>query len=264
MPFHQAGALRYYTFDLFDQHGLIHGLFTRQGGVSPAPWASLNLGGTVGDERANVIENRRRIFSALDRPVESIFDSWQVHGREVICADHPRPLDGPHQKADAILTNQPEISLFMRFADCVPILLYDPVRRVAGMVHAGWQGTVSFAAAAAVERMQVVYGSNPADLLAGIGPSICVNHYEIGRGPDVVAAVEEAFGNDAPAVLKRSNGSTHLDLWKANQIVLERSGITQIEQASLCTYCHNEEWFSHRAEKGKTGRYGALLAIPAR
>jgi copper oxidase (laccase) domain-containing protein len=150
MPFHQAGVLRYFTFDLFDQHGLIHGLFTRHGGVSPAPWDSLNLGGTVGDERANVIENRRRLFEALDRPVESIFDSWQVHGREVICVDRPRPLDAPHPKADAILTDRPEITLFMRFADCVPILLYDPVRRVAGMVHAGWQGTVSFAAAAAV------------------------------------------------------------------------------------------------------------------
>lgn len=263
MPFHQVGALRYYTFDLFDRHGIIHGLFTRLGGVSPVPWASLNLGGTMGDERENVIENRRRIFSVFNRPVESIFDSWQVHGRDVICADRPRPLDAAHQKADAILTDRPEISLFMRFADCVPILLYDPVRRAAGMVHAGWQGTVSFTAAAAVERMQSVYGSRPADLLAGIGPSICVDHYEIGRGPDVVAAVENAFGTDAAAVLNRSNGATHFDLWKANQIVLERSGVTQIEQSGLCTACHNEEWYSHRAEKGKTGRYGVLLAIPA-
>lgn len=263
MPFHQAGALRYFTFDLFDQYGLIHGLFTRLGGVSPAPWDSLNLGGTVGDERANVIENRRRLFEALDRPVESIFDSWQVHGREVICADRPRPLDAPHPKADAILTDHPQITLFMRFADCVPILLYDPVRRVAGMVHAGWQGTVSFASTAAVEHMQAVYGSRPGDLLAGIGPSICVHHYEIGRGPDVVTAVERAFAGDAPAVLDKSNGSVHLDLWKANQIVLERSGVRHIEQSGLCTYCHNADWYSHRAGKGKTGRYGALLAIPA-
>jgi YfiH family protein len=263
VPFHQFGALRYYTFDLFDRCGLIHGLFTRHGGVSPAPWASLNLGGTVGDERANVVENRRLIFETLGRPVESIFDSWQVHGSEVICADHPRPLDAPHQKADAILTDRPEITLFMRFADCVPVLLYDPVRRVAGLVHAGWQGTVAFAAAAAVERMKAVYGSQPRDLLAGIGPSICVDHYEIGRGPEVIAAVEKAFEGDSAAVLSRNNGLTHLDLWKANQIVLERCGVMQIEQAGLCTVEHNQDWYSHRAEKGKTGRYGALLAIPA-
>ncbi len=261
MHLHESGALRYYTFDLFDRYGLVHGLFTRHGGVSPAPWASLNLGGTVGDSRDNVIENRRRIFAAVGRPVETIFDSWQVHGREVICADRPRPLDQAHQKADAILTGSRDITLFMRFADCVPILLFDPVRQVVGIVHAGWQGTIVRAAAAAVERMVGCYGSRPADILAGIGPSICVDHYEIGRSTEVVAAVRESFGRDADAVLRQTNGSTHLDLWKANQIVLEAAGVRQVEQSGLCTYCKNQDWYSHRAEHGKTGRYGALLSL---
>jgi polyphenol oxidase len=262
MQFHESGTLRSLTFDLFNQPGLVHGLFTRHGGVSPEPWASLNLGGTNGDSRENVIENRRRIFEALGRPVESIFDAWQVHGREVICADRPRPLDAAHQKADAILTDSREISLFMRFADCVPIFLFDPRHKVVGLVHAGWRGTVDRAAAAAVERMAAAYGSSPAEILAGIGPSICVDHYEIGKDPEVVATVRQAFGSDASAVLRQPNGSIHLDLWQANQIVLERAGVRQIEQAGVCTFCQNHDWYSHRAEKGKTGRYGVLLALP--
>jgi polyphenol oxidase len=261
MHFHEAGALRYYTFESFDRYGLIHGMFTRHGGVSPAPWASLNLGGTVGDTREHVVENRQRIFSIFGRPVESIFDSWQVHGREVICTEKPRPLDTPHQKADAVLTHSPEITLFMRFADCVPVFLFDPNRRVIGMAHAGWRGTVDRVVAASVERMQTEYGSNPADLLAGIGPSICVEHYEIGQSQEVVETVRHAFGRNADAVLRRIDGAIHFDLWKANQVVLEESGVRQIEQAGLCTFCNNQDWYSHRAEKGKTGRYGALLAI---
>jgi YfiH family protein len=261
MPFHTAGPLRYYTFDLFDRHGLAHGLFTRHGGVSPAPWASLNQGGTVGDERANVIENRRRMFAALNRPVESLFDVWQVHGRDVICSDAPRPLDAPHQRADAILTDRPEITLFMRFADCVPVLLFDPVHRVVGLAHAGWQGTVARVAAAALEHMTARYATRPADVLAGIGPSICVEHYEIGQSPQVVERVRAAFAPRADEVLRPLNGSIHFDLWAANQIVLEESGVRQVEQSRICTFCHNEDWYSHRAEQGKTGRYGVLLAL---
>jgi polyphenol oxidase len=261
MPFHSVGSLRYYTFDLFDRYGLVHGLFTRHGGVSPAPWASLNQGGTVGDERANVIENRRRMFAALNRPVESLFDVWQVHGRDVICSDQPRPLDAPHQRADAILTDRPEITLYMRFADCVPVMLFDPVRNVAGLVHAGWQGTVDRTVAAAVEHMVTCYGTRPSDVLAGIGPSICVEHYEIGQSQEVVERVRAAFDQRAGDVLHSLNGSIHFDLWAANQIVLEESGVCQIEQARICTFSQNEDWYSHRAEKGKTGRYGAILAL---
>lgn len=260
MPFHQAGNLRYYTLDLFDQFGLKHGFFTRHGGVSPAPWDSLNHGGTTGDERAHVVENRRRMFEVFDLPVETIFDSWQVHGRDVICAEAPRRLDAAHQKADAILTQHKEITLVMRFADCVPVILYDPSKQVIGIAHAGWRGTVLKAAAAAVEQMHACYGSRPQDIIAGIGPSICVDHYEVSRGPEVVSAVRDAFGSDADAVLVRKNGAVHMDLWKANQMVLEACGVHMIEQSSLCTACHVEDWYSHRAEKGKTGRYGVMLS----
>lgn len=260
MPINQTGTLKFFTFDSLDKKKVLHGIFTRHGGISPAPWSSLNLGGSLGDERDHVIENRRRIFSHFDRKVESIYDAWQVHGTEVIFVDQPRPVDSPHQKADVILTDREDITLLMRFADCVPIMLYDPQRRVVGLVHAGWRGTVARAAASAVEGMVSHYGSQPEDILAGIGPSICQNHYQVGE--EVVNAAQAAFGKRSLEVLRRhQDGYFHFDLWQANRLVLEESGVQSIEQSGICTFCQNEDWFSHRAEHGKTGRFGAVIAL---
>ncbi len=259
MPFTQVGELRYYHFDLFRLPGLVHAVFTRHGGVSPTPWKSLNLGGLSGDSKENVVENRRRIFDAIGLQVGSIYDAWQVHGTNVICTDRPRHLGLAHVKADAILTDNPQVTLFMRFADCVPIFLYDPIHRVVGMAHAGWQGTLLQVARITVERMVSDYDTNPEDILAGIGPSVGPNHYEI--GPDVAEKVSDTFSEEAPHLLVNRRGKIYFDLWKTNQLILERAGIKQIQVAGLCTACHTEDWYSHRAEHGKTGRFGALIAL---
>lgn len=259
MSFQENDGIRYYQFDSFQEKGVIQAVFTRRGGVSPDPWKSLNLGGTVGDERTCVIENRQRCFAVLDRPVESIFDVWQVHSNDVICTDSPRSLNAPHQKADAILTARQEITLMMRFADCVPIFLFDPVYRVVGMVHAGWVGTVNQIARKAVEAFQARYGSKPENLLAGIGPSICVHHYPV--GDEVVEQARQSFGADARLLIRNGPRQPHLDLWEANRLILAKAGIEQIEISGLCTVEHPEDWYSHRGEKGKTGRFGAILAL---
>jgi polyphenol oxidase len=259
MPFTQVGELRYYQFDLLRLPGLVHAVFTRHGGVSPIPWISLNLGGLSGDKKENVVENRRRIFEAVGMPVESIYDAWQVHGTDIICSGKPRPLDLAHVKADGIITDNPKVTLFMRFADCVPILLFDPVRRVVGLAHAGWQGTIHQIARITVERMASEYGSNPGDILAAIGPSIGPDHYEI--GPDVASQVKAAFSDDPAQFLAERDGKTFFDLWRTNQVILEKTGIKQVQIAGLCTACHTEDWYSHRAEQGKTGRFGALIAL---
>jgi hypothetical protein len=222
------------------------------------------VGGTVGDDGENVAENRRRSFAALGRPPDSLFDVWQVHGNQVARADAPRPLHQPHQPADAIITDRPGLSLFMRFADCVPIFLYDPLHRAIGLAHAGWQGTLKRTAAAAVQAMQAQYGSRPAELLACIGPSIGAHHYPV--GPEVVRQARQAFGAEAAEFLRSSNGSgadstVQFDLWSANRLVLTGVGVRQIEVCELCTACDLENWYSHRAEKGETGRFGALIAI---
>lgn len=261
MAIRELGELRLFEFDLFPGAQVVQGIFTRHGGVSPQPWKSLNLGGLNGDSRENVIENRRRIFDSLNRPVETIFDVWQVHSADVICPQQPRRLDSQHQKADAITTNRLDITLFMRFADCVPVFFYDPVNRVVAIAHAGWQGTVKNIVARTVEMMQANFGSQPGDVLAGIGPSIGPDHYEV--GDEVVQAVRGVLGERSPEVLSRKNGRSRLDLWGTNQILLEQAGVRRVEVAGICTACHLQDWFSHRGEHGATGRFGALLALRA-
>ena len=256
MPFIQQNSLRYFQFESLEVR---HAVFTRHGGTSPDPWDSLNVGGSVGDVIENVRKNRMLSFEALGCKPDSIFDVWQVHSADAICADIPRKMDEPYQKADIILTDKPEVTLFMRFADCVPILVHDPLKHVVGVAHAGWMGTVRDVAGATVNTMCERYGSKPSDIVACIGPSIGPDHYEVGQ--DVIMQVEQTFGNDADLVLQPNHGGIHFDLWKANQYLLEQAGVHQIEQAGICTACHTDDWYSHRAEKGMTGRFGALISL---
>jgi YfiH family protein len=258
MPFVSRAGVRYLTFDIFGTE-VIHAVFTRHGGVSPRPWASLNLGGTVGDDVQRVAENRQRAFAALGRDPASLYDVWQVHGVNVAVAETPRPSTAPYLQADAIVTDRPALTLMMRFADCAPILFYDPDHRVAAIAHAGWMGTVRDVAGATVAALRARFGTNPAHLLAAIGPSIGPDHYEV--GPDVVVQVKQLFGADSAAVLSAHSGRIHLDLWTANRLLLERAGVRQIEVAGLCTACHVNDWYSHRLEKGRTGRFGAVIAL---
>jgi len=262
MPLQQHNGVLYFAFDHFSSQTLTQAVFGRHGGVSTGDWAALNVGLTVGDDPEHVAQNRRISFETVNRPIESLSDSWLVHGTAVLVYDRPRPLDQESpQKADIILTDNPQVSLFMRYADCVPILLYDPVQRAIGLAHAGWRGTVEKVGQAAVEAMQTRYGSNPADLLAGIGPSIGPERYEV--GPEVTAQVREVFGEQADGLLPRYNQSEHLDLWAANHLALVEAGVRPeaVEVAGICTASQNENWFSHRGDAGKTGRFGALLAL---
>lgn len=260
MPFQEKNGIRYFSFDSFPKT-ITQAIFTRRGGVSPEPWASLNVGGSVGDERERVAENRIRSFQVMGRNPASIHDVWLVHGTDVVYADAPRLLEHPSARADILLTDNPEVSLFMRFGDCTPLFFYDPVKQVIGMAHAGWMGTVRNVAGTAISAMQQRYGCRPENILAGIGPAIGVDHYEV--GPDVIQQVQAVFGGASQRVVKSRNGSTYFDLWTANELQLRDAGVTKVEISGVCTACHLEDWFSHRAEKGKTGRFGALMALQA-
>jgi YfiH family protein len=259
MGFRQSDLVRYYTFESFDDEKVTHAFFTRCGGVSPSPWESLNLGGTVGDDIHRVAENRRRACQAIQVEPATLYDVWQVHSSDVVIADNPRPFHVPHSKADAILTDKLHLALLMRFADCVPILLYDPAHHVIGIVHAGWQGTVKQVVNSTVYTLCDQYGSQTEDVLAAIGPSIGPDHYEV--GPNVIREVERAFGPDASGLLHSQNGVVKLDLWSANRLLLERAGVRHIEVAGICTACHLEDWYSHRGEQGKTGRFGVMISL---
>ena len=260
MPYHQAGAVRYFTFETFSDFPLIHAVFTRRGGVSLEPWGELNVGATVGDDPAHVAENRLRCFQTMGRRMESLFDSWLEHGKTYVVADRPRNPSAKYPpRADIILTNRREVTLFMRFADCVPLLFYDPVKHSVALAHSGWLGTVRNTAGEAVRAMVEVFESNPGDICAAIGPSIGPDHYEIGGG--VIREVERAFHGVEDLVLSSKGGATYLDLWVANRLRLEDEGVGTIECAEICTACDTGDWFSHRAEGGKTGRFGVLLAL---
>jgi len=256
MPFIHQDNLRFFQFNTLQAK---HAIFTRHGGLSPEPWQSLNVGGTVGDERTRVRANRNLSLKVMGCAPESVFDVWQVHSVDVVCATAPRPDSEPVKQADIILTDKPELTLYMRFADCVPIFFHDPHKGVVGVAHAGWMGTLRDVATATINAMTKQYGSNPADVIAGIGPSIGPDHYEVGA--DVILQVTQKFDDESEQLLKSHNGKIHFDLWKANRLLLEKAGVEKIEVAEICTACNTDDWFSHRAEKGHTGRFGALITL---
>jgi len=256
MPFAGQNGLFYFQFDSLNVR---HAVFSRHGGVSPEPWDSLNVGGSVGDDIENVRQNRLRSFHALGCKPESMFDVWLVHSADVVYAESPRQEGDEVHKADIVLTDRPEVTLFMRYADCVPILVYDPVRQVVGISHAGWMGTVKNVAGVTIKSMREKYGSHSSDVIACLGPSIGPDHYEVGE--NVIGQARQLFGNDSDLVLPPHNDRIHFDLWMANQLLLQRAGVDQIEVAGICTACHKDDWFSHRAEKGRTGRFGSLISL---
>lgn len=258
MPFRRAADLRYFQFESLSHNKLLHAIFTRQGGVSPEPWQSLNFGASVGDRLDRVRRNKQLALESLQQSPKLSFDVWQIHSAKVVRATGPR-LREPPQRADGIVTDVEQLTLVMRFADCVPILVYDPPTHSVGMAHAGWQGTLRGIAARLVERMQADFGARPETMLAGIGPSIGPDHYPV--GPEVVEQVEGTFGEGADQHLKRQGSATHFDLWSANKAQLEAAGLRSIEVAGLCTACHMEDWYSHRGEQGRTGRFGAIVSL---
>ena len=259
MPLVQQGALRFFQFDGFDATEVAQGIFTREGGVSREPYASLNMSVSTGDRPENVRQNSARAFEALGRDPASCADLWQVHSARVIVADKPNGPEGHLGQADALITNRPEVSLFLRFADCLPVLMYDPKRRAVGVAHAGWRGSLKKIAKATVEAMAERYGTRPEDLVAGVGPGIGPCHYAV--GPEVVAQTRAAFNGAADSLLQVHDGGYHLDLWAANRAALQEAGVEQIEVAGICTQCQSDVFFSHRATGGLTGRFGGLIGL---
>jgi len=258
MPFVNDGSLKYYVYDILAAEGVRHGVFTRHGGVSAAPWDTLNTGLTVGDRESDVHENRRRIFTALGSDTESVFDVCHVHSDRILHAGAPR-REAQIQQADGMVSRTSGITLMMRFADCVPLLLYDPGKKVVAMAHAGWKGTALRIAARVVEAMVDTFGCIPADVIACIGPSICIEHYQVGH--EMPGRFHRFTEDQIQKLFLQRGDNLHLDLWQANEIVLQDAGVGQIENCRICTACTVEDWFSHRAEHGITGRFAAVIGL---
>jgi YfiH family protein len=250
-------SIRFFKFDSLSERSIPHAIFQRQGGVSPKPWHSLNLGGGLGDDSGRVSENRDLALKSVDRLPSSVYDVWQVHSIRAVRATAARGSEHPI-RADIIVTDKPEVTLLMRFADCVPIMVHDPEHNAVGIAHAGWLGTIQNASSRLVQFMTDEFGSKPRKLIAGIGPSIGPCHYEVGK--DVIESVHHSFGAEGGAFLTKKESGIYFDLWSANRYQLEQTGLEQIEVSEICTACHNRHWYSHRAERGRTGRFGAIIA----
>ncbi len=246
-----------YTFDAFEHRdGVIHAISTRKGGVSPAPFETLNLSRATDDDPENVKVNLARLHSALWLDPSATVDASQAHAARVAVVKGNDRGKRIHD-VDALLTGERGVSLLLRFADCVPILLFDPIQGAIGAVHAGWRGTVAKIVTHAVTTMGEYFTTRPRDLVACIGPSIGPCCYRVRE--DVIEQVRAAFA-DADELLATRDGATHFDLWQANARQLRTLGVEQIEIAGICTAEHTDDFYSARVE-GTTGRFGALIAL---
>lgn len=256
---HLTNGIISYTFEGYNSQEVQVEVISRIGGVSPQPWNSLNLGGTVGDAAGNVQTNISRVMHAFNMDPDLIFDVWQVHSADWIYSTQGRPKPEPHRKADIIITDKPNLALMMRFADCVPLFVYDPIRKAIGIAHAGWVGTSKDVTGTLVRAMTTQFGSKPGDLLAGIGPAICMDHYPVGN--EVIEAIEKTIGKEILSVTSEKQGKKHIDLKKCNEVQFHKAGVKQVENSEICTACDDENWFSHRRADGKTGRFGAFIKL---
>jgi hypothetical protein len=252
------GALVYYTFATLTAAGVKHAVFTRLGGQSHPPFASLNVGHTVSDDLAHVEANHQIIYRALGVRAEQVVTVHQVHSANVVAL---APGDGGklYPATDALLSNVPGLMALLRFADCVPVLFYAPRPRAVALAHAGWQGTLAEIAAHTAQAMMARYGCAPTELRVGIGPAIGPCCFEI--GPEVVERVRRLPSAAAALRPHAVPGKAYLDLEEANARQLLALGITHIERAQRCTCCHRDEFYSHRGEQGRTGRFAALIGL---
>jgi YfiH family protein len=255
-----ADGLTTYQFESLAREGLVHAVFTRLGGVSRGPFATLNVGQTVGDDPEAVVENTARVYARMVLDREKVVTPRQVHSGRVSVVNHEH-AGAVIPSADGLVTSVPGLGLYLRFADCQPILLYDPVGHALGLIHAGWRGVAQAIARRAVETMQAAFGSRPRDLIAGLGPAIGRCCYTV--GDNVASAMGYALPDWNRAMVMEEDG-WHLDLSAANAQQLRAAGVRQIEQADLCTACNNKVFFSHRADNGLTGRFAVVAYLEGR
>lgn len=263
----EVNGLTLHMSTLLEELGVPHAFTTRYGGVSTGVFDSLNLGQNRGDEPERVRENYRRVCGALGVEMGKLVLSSQVHKdtvRKVTAEDAGKGLDRKiDYEADGLTTNIPGLTLTTFGADCLTILLYDPVEKAIANVHAGWRGTALGIVDRAVERMEREYGTRAANLVAAIGPGISKCCFE--THSEVPEAMLAALGEDASEfVVSLDGGKYKVDLKGINALRLKRKGIlaTKIDISPDCTMCLHEKYWSHRYTKGERGSQAALISLP--
>jgi uncharacterized protein, YfiH family len=269
MKVNDDGEVVYLTFPSFDDiKGIKHGFSTRMGGVSEGIYASMNLSFTRGDSDEAVMENFKRISDAIGFSVDSIVCSDQTHTNNVLKVGKEDCGNGilrkkPYADIDGMITNEAGVTLATFYADCVPLYIVDPLHKAIGLSHSGWKGTVLKIGKVTIEAMAKEYGTNPADVIVAIGPSICQDCYEVSE--DVIVEFRKSFTDEQcdDMIIDKGNGKYQLDLWKSCVYNFLEAGVPRdnITVGGLCTCCNADKMFSHRASHGKRGNLGAFLVI---
>lgn len=256
-----------YTIPQFTATGLVaHGFTTRHGGSSTGHYHSLNLGLHVGDHRQAVLANRRLVCRSLGMDFAKLVAGQQVHGDKVAVVTANQVGRGNQSMADALpgvdalITNLPGVPLASYYADCVPLFLLDPVKKVVALAHAGWRGTVSKIGAKTIGKMNSHFACLPEDILAAVGPAIGPCCYLVDQR---VVEKLTVFNRWHSLVCAQHQGQWLLDLWATNKQVLLEAGIKEhnITVAEICSACNNDLLFSHRADGGHTGRMASLIML---
>ena len=268
MLYQEQNGVGMLTFADWEQLSFVNAAFsTRKGGVSEREFSSMNLAFGRGDPDEHVLENYRRFCAAAGFSYEMLVSSAQVHDtviRRVGSANAGCGVWNPQEApgTDGLVTDEPGVVLVTHYADCVPLYFADPEHRCIGLAHAGWRGTVAEMGRKMVEKMQAEFGTRPEALYAAIGPSIGSCCYEV----DTPVAEQFSALPDVPeaAILNpQGAGKYRLNLWECNRRILENAGIpaNQITVGGVCTMCHSDLLFSHRATGGVRGGLSAFLSI---
>lgn len=264
-----SAGVTYLAFPALLESGMVrHGFSTRMGGVSEGPYATMNFSFTRGDDPEAVRENYRRMAEALRVDMEKMVLTWQTHTTNVRVVSEEDLGKGiikerDYRDVDGLVTDMPDVSLVTFFADCVPLYFLDKKNHAIGLSHSGWRGTVKRMGEKTLETMAEAFGTRPEDVTACIGPSICMDCYEVG------GEVIEEFAAEFPEAVhdrlfyKKENGKYMLNLWEANRIVLTDAGIREenLSVTDICTHCNPELLFSHRRSPEKRGNLCAFLCL---
>lgn len=261
-------ALPLLHYPLLDETGIVEHCFTtRMGGVSEDIFSTLNLSFSRGDNPDSVMENYRRVARVFGKTVDDFICTDQTHTTNVLRVGKEETGFGvtksrPYTDVDGLITDVPGVILSTFYADCVPLYFVDPVHRAIGLSHSGWRGTVGRMGQKTLEAMKEAFGTNPEDVIAAVGPSICQECYEISE--DVAEHFYKEFeGHGDEILINKGNGKYQLDLWKTNEIVMLEAGILpeHLVVTNICTCCNSDVLFSHRASQGKRGNLAAFLML---
>ncbi len=243
-------AMNYSTLSIFaDQKNLTHAILKRYDGTSKPPYDSLNVSFGVSDNAATVLANRGKIKETFH--LENLISAGQIHSNRILIVDSKPKTDLEEGGYDALITNIPQVALMIQQADCQAVMLFDPIRKVIANIHSGWKGTSLNIIAKTIQTMTVEFASAPADILAGISPSL---------GPCCAEFIN--YKTELPTHLhKYQQTPNYFDFWAISQDQLIAAGVTRknIEIAKICTMC-NHDYFSYRRKK-TTGRFGSIIAL---